>query len=178
MGNRKYQRCAIFGLGILLMIGCGSEKEEPKGVTVIEQEESSAEETAAEDSVMRETAAEESVLEIGEKMFLTQINDMYYNFDNYRDKTIIVEGMYSEFSSWDGTWTVPVVYRNGPGCCGNDGWGGFLLKYEGEFPEENDWIRVTGTPELAEDEAGYTNLYLKVISIEIMKERGNEFVTQ
>ena len=122
-------------------------------------------------------AAEDDVLEIGEKMFLTQINDMYYNFDNYKDKTIIVEGIYALFYSWDGDETAPVVYRNGPGCCGNDGWGGFLLKYNGEYPNENDWIRVTGTPELVE-EGYFLNLYLNVTSLEVKTERGAEFVTQ
>lgn len=122
-------------------------------------------------------SAEGDVLEIGEKMFLTQINDMYYNFDNYKDKTIIVEGMYALFYSWDSSETAPVVYRRGPGCCGNDGWGGFLLKYGGEYPNENDWIRVTGTPELVE-EGYYLNLYLNVTSLEVKTERGTEFVTQ
>ena len=122
-------------------------------------------------------SAEGDVLEIGEKMFLTQINDMYYNFDHYKDKTIIVEGMYAQFYSWDGSETAPVVYRKGPGCCGNDGWGGFLLKYDGEYPNENDWIRVTGTPELVE-EGYYLNLYLNVTSLEVKTERGAEFVTQ
>lgn len=117
------------------------------------------------------------MLEIGEKMFLTQISDMYCNFDRYKDKTIIVEGMYAQFYSWDGSETAPVVYRNGPGCCGNDGWGGFLLKYDGEFPNENDWIRVTGHPELV-TEGYYTNLYINVASLEVKAERGTEFVTQ
>ena len=122
-------------------------------------------------------SAKGDVLEIGEKMFLTQINDMYFNFDNYKDKTLIVEGMYALFYSWDGGKTAPVVYRNGPGCCGNDGWGGFMLKYDGEYPNENDWIRVTGTPELVE-EGYYLNLYLNVTSLEVKTERGAEFVTQ
>ena len=41
------------------------------------------------------------ILEISEKMFLTQINDIYYNFDEYKDKTIIVEGMYASFTTRD-----------------------------------------------------------------------------
>lgn len=131
--------------------------------------------TPATDPVVEST--EGDVLEIGEKMFLTQINDMYYNFDNYKDKTVIVEGMYALFYSWDGSATAPVVYRRGPGCCGNDGWGGFLLKYDGEYPNENDWIRVTGTPELVE-EGYYLNLYLNVTSLEVKTERGAEFVAQ
>lgn len=118
------------------------------------------------------------ILEISEKMFLTQLNDIYYNFDEYKNKTIIIEGMYASFTTRDGTSKVPVVYRYGPGCCDNDGWGGFLLKYEGQLPQEKDWIRVTGTPELVKTPDGYTNLVLNVISIEIKTHRGKELVTQ
>lgn len=125
-----------------------------------------------------DSGEESSVLEIGEKMFITQINDIYYNFQDYADKTIIVEGMYTMFASWDGESAYPGVYRLGPGCCGNDGWGGFMLYYDGELPQDNDWIRVTGTPELVEDEDGYTSLFLNVTSLTIQEERGAEFVLQ
>lgn len=117
-------------------------------------------------------------LEIGEKMFLTQINDIYNNFHLYQDKTVIVEGIYQEFVFRDGTGTAPVVFRYGPGCCGNDGWGGFLLRYDGEFPAEDSWIRVTGGPELVKNEAGYTDLYLNVESLVVKEERGEEYMLQ
>lgn len=110
-------------------------------------------------------------------MYITQINDIYYNFDKYKDKTIIVEGMYTVFSSWDNTQQVPVVYRLGPGCCGNDGWGGFFLNYSKPFPNDNDWIRVTGTPELVEN-GNNVMLYLNVTSLEVLDTRGAEFVLQ
>ena len=42
---------------------------------------------------------------------------------------------------------------------------------------ENDWIRVTGIPELIED-GDYLNLYLHVTSLEVKTERGSEFVIQ
>lgn len=112
------------------------------------------------------------VLEIGEKMFFTQINDIYYNFDDYKDTTIIVEGMYTNGAS------NPAVYRFGPGCCGNDGAGGFRLYYNRALPTENDWIKVAGTPELVLSELGFDILYLNVTSLEIKKERGAEFVFQ
>lgn len=119
------------------------------------------------------------LLVIGEQMFLTQINDMYYNFSDYEDKTIVVEGMYSTLYSWDGTSTCAAVYRLGPGCCGNDGWGGFLLVLDlEEYPREDAWVQVVGTPELVISETGYADLYLNVISIEVMTERGAEFVLQ
>ncbi len=125
-----------------------------------------------------EKEAKGGILEIKEKLFLTQINDIFYNFESYKDKTIIVEGMYSVLYSWDGSESVSVVYRRGPGCCGNDGWGGFVLKYDGSYPAENAWIRVTGVPELDVAPEGYTTLYLNVISIEEKAERGAEFVNQ
>lgn len=123
------------------------------------------------------TENEENILVIGPKMYLAQIEDIYYNFDNYKDKTIVIEGMYALFYNRDGLLCVPTVYRKGPGCCGNDGWGGFFMKYGGEYPEIDSWIKVTGTPELVID--GYfRELYLNVISIEVMPERGEEFVIQ
>ena len=117
-------------------------------------------------------------IEINEKIFITQINDIYFNFDDYKDKTIIVEGMYSIFESTVSDVTMPVVYRNGPGCCNNDGWAGFLLKYKGKKPKENDWIRVTGKPELESTKEGFVNLYLNVDSLEVLNERGKEDVLQ
>ena len=121
---------------------------------------------------------EDDTIEINEKMFITQINDIYFNFDDYKDKTIIVEGMYSIFESAVSDVTMPVVYRNGPGCCNNDGWAGFLLKYKGKKPKENDWIRVTGKPELESTKEGFVNLYLNVDSLEVLNERGKEDVLQ
>ena len=41
--------------------------------------------------------SDENTLVIGEKLFITQINEMYYNIENYEDKTIVVEGMYGIF---------------------------------------------------------------------------------
>ncbi len=121
--------------------------------------------------------ADSGVLEISEKMFLTQITDIYLNFDEYRDLTIVVEGMYTLFMNQEGVADTPVVYRRGPGCCGNDGWGGFLLHYDGEYPEDNAWIRVTGTPELVEREY-WSDLYLNVTEMEVLETRGEEFVMQ
>lgn len=121
---------------------------------------------------------EGDTLEIKEKMFLAQINDIYFNFDSYKDKTISLEGMFTELVSWDGKESYPAVYRRGPGCCGNDGWGGFMLHYSGAFPAVDEWIRVSGKPVLEKTEDGYENLWLDVISLEKKSPRGAEFVSQ
>ena len=119
----------------------------------------------------------EDVLVISEKMFLTQIIDIKFNFDNYKNKTIVVEGMFKMFSNQDGTQNIPAVYRRGPGCCGNDGGGGFFLKFDGELPKDNDWIKVTGKPELVKN-GDFNDLYLNVTKLEVLEKRGAEFVQQ
>ena len=119
----------------------------------------------------------EDVLEISEKMYLTQIHDIFLNFSDYENKTIVVEGMYGLLFNPEGIQNVPAVYRRGPGCCGNDGWGGFLLCYDGTLPDENAWIRVTGTPEIVEN-GSFQDLYLNVSELQVLETRGEEFVTQ
>lgn len=120
-------------------------------------------------------AASGKVLDISENMFLTQINDIYLNIEQYEDTTIKVEGMYGVLVSNETSEEFGVVYRNGPGCCGNDGWGGFFLNYDGELPQEDEWIEVIGTPELVHNGV-YADLYLNVTSLQVKQERGAEFV--
>lgn len=127
--------------------------------------------------VSESTLEKEDILEISEKMYLTQIQDIFLNFSDYEDKTIVVEGMYGLLFNPEGIKNTPAVYRRGPGCCGNDGWGGFLLHYDGTYPDENAWIRVTGTPEIVEN-GHFQDLYLNVSQLEVLETRGEEFVTQ
>lgn len=119
---------------------------------------------------------EKGILEIREKYFLLQISDIFFNFDSYKDRVVKVEGLYGvDYYSDEPEFRV--VYRFGPGCCGNDGWGGFFLNYDGEWPEVDDWIEVIGTPRIQEGE--YMNmLYLDVISITVKDEVGEVLVYQ
>lgn len=160
----------------LMLTGCAtSQTSDAQAVnTGLDTSEAVASASQAEST---DSSADGEIFEIREKMFLTQINDIYLNIDDYKDKTIKVEGLYGILVSYDSDVEYGVVYRNGPGCCGNDGWGGFFLNYDGELPEEDEWIVVIGTPELVQDGA-YTDLYLNVISLQVKEERGAEFVEQ
>ncbi len=116
-----------------------------------------------------------NAITISEKMFITQINDIYYNFEDYDGKVIIVEGLYKNLVFGDKSF--PSVYRTGPGCCGNDGWAGFLLQYDKPFPNEDDWIEVIGKPFLVK-EGVYVDLFLDVNEINVKNDdRGSDFVT-
>ena len=82
-----------------LIIGCGksdSGGDQPTGIGVAEHfpdSRSEAIESAATEAAVPVIDTDSDTLEIGEKMFLTQINDIYNNFDLYKDKTVIVEGI-------------------------------------------------------------------------------------
>lgn len=127
-----------------------------------------------------QSAKEGDIVDIREKMFIAQTNDIYMNFNDYMGKTLRYEGML--FSDWDEGLerTVYYVVRYGPGCCGYDSTAGFEVRYEPDtksFPEDNSWVEVTG--ELKEYfRNGWQVLYVELSSLEIKTERGLETVLQ
>ncbi len=116
------------------------------------------------------------IFEVKDNYFMAQVNDMYLNIDDYKDKIIRVEGIYANFTPEGEDEAIQMVYRNGPGCCGDDGWSGFYLEYDGKKPKEEEWILVEGIPKMV-DKGDFEDLYLEVIKLEVKKERGQEFVT-
>lgn len=112
--------------------------------------------------------------DITEKLYVTSINDIYTNTEDYLGKVLRIEGMYSAQSF--GSSVYHYVYRTGPGCCGNDGsMCGFEFIWDGEMPQENDWIRVTG---VLEEYTEGTDKYLHIIcsNLEYPEVRGAETV--
>ena len=120
---------------------------------------------------------------IGEKQFLTKINYIFNNIDKFENSSIVVEGMYGMYKSWDETFVFPMVYRNGPAEYGDDQYGGFyLVNINQELYHLNDWIKVRGKPFIYEhtDSEGEVQkfLFLVVENIDILtlKERKAEMV--
>lgn len=88
-----------------------------------------------------------SEIVIGNTEFLTKINHIKNHIDDYKDSVVVIEGMYGLYTSWDKTFELPMVYRNGPGCCGDDQYDGFfLVNIDQSQYEIDDWIRVSGVP--------------------------------
>ena len=117
------------------------------------------------------------VVEIREKMFIAQTNDIYLNAEDYLGKTIRYEGIFDvDFWAEMGT-TYYYVIRYGPGCCGDDGDAGFEVRWEGAYPEQNDWVEAVGVLE-AYEEDGYQYLRLALSSLTVLPTRGAEFVSQ
>jgi uncharacterized membrane protein YcgQ (UPF0703/DUF1980 family) len=120
------------------------------------------------------------VIEIKEKMFIAQTNDVYLNPEDYLGKTIKLEGLFKYEIGYENTYCF--VIRYGPGCCGYDGNAGFEVAWDSpgggkKYPEEDAWVEAVGKLQSYE-ENGYPYLYLSLSSLTVQKTRGAEFVTQ
>lgn len=120
---------------------------------------------------------------IGERQFLTKINYIFNNIEKFENSSIIVEGMYGLYKSWDETFVFPIVYRNGPAEYGDDQYGGFyLVNINQDLYHLNDWIKVKGKPFIYEhtDSEGELQKFLFLVaeSVEVMtlKDRKAEMV--
>ena len=134
------------------------------------------------DSVAVDTTAvgslpTDDVFEIREKMFIAQINDVYYNPSDYMGKMLKYEGVFDAYTYPETGQTFYSVIRYGPGCCGDDGNVGFEIKWDGKMPKQNDWVEVVGKVE-AYKEGDYMYLRLGVERLDVLSVRGNEVVSQ
>ncbi|WP_028329478.1 hypothetical protein [Brachyspira alvinipulli] len=116
-----------------------------------------------------------NVIEIKERMFINQCNDVYLNPDDYRGKIIKLQGIYDGFTDEETGEKLNFVFRYGPGCCGYDGVAGFEFNYNGEIPNPQDWIEVVGVVEIL-DIDNYETVRLNAISLNVLDKRGKEFV--
>jgi len=120
------------------------------------------------------------VIEIKEKMFLAQVNDVYMNPEDYLGKTIKLEGIFKEEQGHEKSYCF--VLRYGPGCCGNDGNAGFEVAWAKEgaqpYPAVDSWVEATGVLKSYEEDGYYRYLYLDLSSLNVLSVRGAETVLQ
>ena len=116
-----------------------------------------------------------NVIEIKERMFINQCNDVYLNPDDYKGKLIKLEGIYDGFIDEETGEKLNFVFRYGPGCCGYDGVAGFEFNYNGNIPNPQDWIEVVGVVEILEID-NYETVRLNALSLNVLDKRGKEFV--
>jgi uncharacterized membrane protein YcgQ (UPF0703/DUF1980 family) len=150
---RGMKKMVLLLLVSILLTGCGANGT---GVVVEEPEE---------------TPAPNTTIVIPEKMFATQVYEVYVNQADYIGKRIQIEGLYDAYGGYQ------FVYRRTNGCCGTDGTTGFPVEWDGEKPAIDDWIAVEGV--LTEYvEGGTPFLRIKADKLEKTKISGKEFVTQ
>ena len=126
-------------------------------------------------------SSNDNIVEIKEKMFVTQVNDVYLNAEDYLGKTIKLEGVFKNEKSDNGDQYCFVI-RYGPGCCGNDGIVGFEIKWDENnakpYPKDDSWVESTGVLKQYEMDGYPDYLYLDLISLNVLNKRGAETVVQ
>jgi uncharacterized membrane protein YcgQ (UPF0703/DUF1980 family) len=136
--------------------------------------------SAGKPSVSASPVSKNGVIEIQEKMFISQVNDVYLNKDDYLGKTIKLEGLFKMEQGYDKSYCF--VLRYGPGCCGYDGNVGFEVAWDKEeekpYPVEDDWVEATGELKTYEEDGDLEFLYLDLISLNVLDKRGKETVLQ
>jgi len=167
---------ALLTICIVLFTGCGSDKSLENSSELGSQ---TSEETSENTNVSKSDvkASSGDVIEIKEKMFISQTNDVYYNTEDYLGKTIKMEGIFNIYEASESGNKYYSVIRYGPGCCGDDGNAGFEVTWDGKYPNQNDWVEVIGVLEEYE-EAGETYLQLRLNSLTVLTTRGEEYVNR
>lgn len=187
------KKIAIFVLlGIFVLAGCSKE-----GVKKLQTENSAAasesseewneewgdkkEAQASYEQQNNHTAVIEKptgdIVEISEKLFIAQTNDIYLNPEEYLGKEIRYEGIFVSTYYEPEDKTYCYVIRYGPGCCGFDANAGFEVLWDGKVPQVNDWVRATGILE-AYKNGEMSFLRVRLSSLEVLDERGAEYVNQ
>ncbi|MDR0557588.1 MAG: metal ABC transporter permease [Treponema sp.] len=127
------------------------------------------------------TGAAAETIEIKEKLFIAQVNDVYLNPEDYFGKTIKLQGLF-KLQQYENK-NYYFVIRYGPGCCGNDGNAGFEVAWDDSFtlqphyPAEDEWVEAAGELKSYEED-GFPYLYISLMSLTLPDTRGAEFVTQ
>jgi putative membrane protein len=128
-------------------------------------------------------ALNDGTIEIKEKMFATQISDVYLNAEDYLGRTIKLEGLFKSELYYGKDEPYCFVIRYGPGgCCGMDANVGFEVAWAKEnakpYPVVDSWVEATGVLKTYEED-GYANyLYLDLSSLNVLNKRGAETVKQ
>jgi len=197
----------ILCFALMLTTGCGSSKDQHASSQVSTPESSAGAESAASvssaaasgsaassgpqeasDDYPYDIAADRQSFDsnkidmtVGDKLYMTQINDWYENFSDYDGKSVVIDGYYMIF---DDKYTF--VGRKGPTCpyC-TGGYVNFEFKSDEDLSglvSESSWVRVTGilrqgTMYPGSGQPGGPFYYIEAMSVEKLPEVGLDTIT-
>jgi uncharacterized membrane protein YcgQ (UPF0703/DUF1980 family) len=166
---------AVCMAAVFLLSGC-EEKDSGGSVNAAVNAEnpSGGADDATEDAADAPEKPSGEVIEITEKLFVEQTNNVYLNIDEYLGKTFKYEGIFLT-QEYEGA-TYDFVIRYGPGCCGTDKNAGFEVSWDGARPKQNDWVQVVGTLEMYEED-GVEYPCINLTSLDVLAVRGKENVS-
>jgi len=118
-------------------------------------------------------------IEITDRFFILQVQEIHSNVEEYLGRTIRYEGMFRSVHWAPLDRDYHYVIRYVDSCCGPGGSIGFEVYFEdGNISPvpENAWVAVAGVLDEYEEEGMY-HLRLIVTSITALEERGQELVS-
>jgi len=122
------------------------------------------------------TADSDGIIEIQDRFFINQVNNITLNHNQYLGRTIRYEGIFRSSFSMITNEDIHIVYRYVPGCCGPEGIIGFIVDLGDFAPLATDaWVEVVGVLEEIEDSLG-TRIQLSLTTLTELDERGDEMV--
>ena len=104
-----------------------------------------------------------SINEIGDSFFIEATNDVIVNLSEHVGKAISIQGFVACDEAPNGDMSYS-VYRQTPGCCGNDGIAGLDIVCMDDYPQIGTWVKATGIVE--EDPLNKKNPVIFVSKIE------------
>ncbi len=121
------------------------------------------------------TLSNAQTIQIQDTSFIAQANDIYKNPDNYKDKLIIVQGLYKTVTT--DNVVRHYITRTAQGSDGKAIAVGFEFKYNGTMPTVDDWIKISGNIESVKGANNTNSVILNTSKLEVMPEKGSEIVT-
>ena len=127
---------------------------------------------------MANCSGQTDVIEIGERLFIGQVNDIYLNANDYLGKTIKLEGVFKKYVTLNKTY-YHVIRYGADECCDNTPFGfEVVFSRNQSFPEPESWVEAIGVLKLEKVNDFYSHLFLDLSSLTTLNERGAEFVRQ
>ena len=139
------------GVGLVacvFFVGCGNNQADMNPIQQQEQV-SDASNKQSEKPYLNDNQVPEGVdYVIGTDNFVTDMDKIYTNLDQYVGMTLQYEGMVKEMDP--GRYTVIRLYDMGHDDHSHEIYVGLDIIYEGEWPADGTWVRVVGTIDAGE----------------------------
>jgi len=121
------------------------------------------------EEIQGESSEKSGVIEFTDSTYMANLNDIYANYDEYKDKTVKYKGL---VYYWEDD--IKIIGRKYY-CCGTDA---FVVGFESvgfeEMPEENSWVEVEGIVKVKEENNEMVP-YIEILNI-AGTEPGEEYV--
>lgn len=159
----------------LLLVGCNTT------TAVSPETPSTSQEVVSTPALNTDTNEEEShndntPITIQDDTFVTQMEDIFINLDDYIGKTVTFEGFVMPLDEEEKQYGITRFYEQDHGDHSHTLLVGLVCSYDGTWPAQDTWVEVTVAIDKAESEDGVTPIGI-IQELIVKEERGLATVT-